>query len=242
MFGRQPKIPLDLICETEEIPESDVDIVVEGLNQDQLMVNVYVEELKTRLQEVYQHAENCRDLKVEKSKIYHDRNIRPVSYEPEDLVLLNKPQVKKGQSKKLAPKWEGPFKIVEKVGQVNYRIKRLNQPKSKIKLVHHNRLKRFFGNYSNVLDDSVIEEPTQNPKTTKKRVRSNRAKVVRSRVKKHLNNQLGETIQTPTSEPENSARSTQLEENSNTVDESSESAPESAEVVEQFEPLHEETN
>ena len=131
MFGRQPKIPIDLICDlsTEEeqvnIPELD------GISQEELVVKVYVQELREYLTEVFKSVQDTRDIKVEKSRIYHDRNLKPVEYRMDDLVLLNKPQVKKGQSKKLSPKWEGPYIIMEKVGPVNNKIKRTGQQNPK---------------------------------------------------------------------------------------------------------------
>ncbi|RNA00570.1 hypothetical protein BpHYR1_041737, partial [Brachionus plicatilis] len=66
-----------------------------------VMVKFYVDELKEKLHEVYKCVAQNRDVKVEKSRIYHDHNIKPVTYEVGDLVLLNKPLIKKGQSKKL---------------------------------------------------------------------------------------------------------------------------------------------
>ncbi|RNA32386.1 Retrovirus-related Pol poly from transposon [Brachionus plicatilis] len=130
MFGRQQKIPLDLVI-NDDTSQNPVDLPdVDNLSQDVVMVKFYVEELKEKQHEVYK---------------YHDRNIKPVTYEVGDLVLLNKLLIKKGQSKKLAPKWEGPFSIVEKVGQVNYKIKKVGPAKPKVKLVHHNRLKKYHG-------------------------------------------------------------------------------------------------
>ncbi|RNA25620.1 hypothetical protein BpHYR1_011400, partial [Brachionus plicatilis] len=84
--------------------------------------------------------------------------IKPLEYKIDDLVLLTKPSVTTGLSKKLAHKWEGPFLELDKIGAVNYKIKKVQQPKSKTKKVHQNRLKRFFGNYTNLLDDDVIEK------------------------------------------------------------------------------------
>ena len=74
MFRRQPKIPLDLICEQEIYIEDEADLLIE--DQEQQVVNVYVEEQKTRLRDVFKQAEQSPDIRVEKSKIYHDRRER----------------------------------------------------------------------------------------------------------------------------------------------------------------------
>ena len=119
LFGRQPKIPLDLVM-NNDTSQNLVDLPdVDNLSQDEVMVKFYVDELKDKLHDVYKIVAQNRDVKVDKSRIYHDRNIKPGIYEVGDLVLFNKPLIKKGQSKKLAYKWEGPFSIVEKVGPVN---------------------------------------------------------------------------------------------------------------------------
>ncbi|RNA00754.1 TE: Gypsy retrotransposon integrase 1, partial [Brachionus plicatilis] len=81
----------------DDTSQNPVDLPdVDNLSQDVVMVKFYVDELKEKRHEVYKCvAQN-------------------LTYEVGDLVLLNKPLIKKGQSKKLAPKWEGPFSIVEK--------------------------------------------------------------------------------------------------------------------------------
>ena len=144
VYGRKPKIPLDLIIEDEK---NDEIYELDESSQGSIVVKLFVGDLQEKLREVYKNVEKNRDFMVDKSRIQHDRKIKPVEYKIDDMVMLNQPQIKKGLSKKLSPKWEGPFIIQERVGPVNYKIKRFNQPKSEQKLVHHNRLKRFFGPY-----------------------------------------------------------------------------------------------
>ena len=50
-----------------------------------------------------------RDLKMDKAKIRHDRNIRKFTYEIGDLVLADHVKIKKGLTSGLAHKYYGPF-------------------------------------------------------------------------------------------------------------------------------------
>ncbi|RNA43916.1 Gap-Pol poly [Brachionus plicatilis] len=156
--------------EINQAQDEEGELVVVGeQNTEIFMVTQYVKELKEHLRAVYKVVETNRDCKVEKSKIYYDRNIKPMEYQVGELVMLNKPSVKTGQSKKLVPKWEGPYCILEKIGPVNYKIKKYQQKNSKIILIHHNRLKKFFGSTSAPLnDDEVVEIKAKTSKKNKK--------------------------------------------------------------------------
>ncbi len=75
-----------------------------------------------------------------------------------DQVLYRIP----GLSSKLSDSWEGPYDIVEKFGDVNYRINKRPHKKSG-KMVHINTLKKYFTNtvcrVDVVLDDNIDENP-----------------------------------------------------------------------------------
>lgn len=78
----------------------------------------------------------------------YDNSIVPVSFEVGDCVYLYVPQLSsKSNCRKLARLWTGPFVIVEKVGQVNVKIKNLQNNRTLPNLVHVNRLKRAYDRY-----------------------------------------------------------------------------------------------
>ncbi|CAF0929655.1 unnamed protein product [Brachionus calyciflorus] len=183
MFGRAQKIPLDLVIEENLVNGEGVLTANDNNNQDNnydeaTKVDFYVKELKEKFLEVYNCVQNNTDSKVKKTKFYHDRNLKPNDYKVDELVMLNVPKIKQGLSKKLAPKWEGPFFVLEKIGPVNYKIKKANQLKAKIKLVHHNRLKRFFGKLADKTNDaeSSDEEKETQGKNQPKSKRKNKTK------------------------------------------------------------------
>ncbi|RNA12853.1 Retrovirus-related Pol poly from transposon [Brachionus plicatilis] len=246
MFGRQPKIPLDLVI-NDDTSQNSVDLPnVDNLSQDVVMVKFYVDELKEKLHEVYKCVAQNRDVKVEKSRIYHDLNIKPVTYEVGDLVLLNKPLIKKGKSKNMAPKWEGPFSIVEKVGQVNYKIKKVGPARPKVKLVHHNRLKRYHGcvpapinidlqNKTSPINESrknLIGNGQSKTKTKRKQVKSRTSKSNGDvGTREVLDGHLPDTLAPKISESAD-------KQTTNVLEDLLESALESADKDEQYEPNH----
>ena len=59
------------------------------------------------------------------------------------MVLLYNPQRKKGLSPKFQTSWDEPYKIIKRLNDVVYRIQKPNSPRTKIKVVHIERLAKF---------------------------------------------------------------------------------------------------
>lgn len=55
-------------------------------------------------------------------KKYYDQTNRIINYEPGDLVLIKFPFLQIGKSPKLAPKYRGPFKTIQKISDLNYKV------------------------------------------------------------------------------------------------------------------------
>ncbi len=53
--------------------------------------------------------------------------------------MLYWPIPKKGISQKLAPKWEGPFTVIDQLGPVTYRLRN----KNKVTAAHVQRMKHY---------------------------------------------------------------------------------------------------
>ncbi|RNA27067.1 integrase core domain [Brachionus plicatilis] len=86
-------------------------------NPDQPMADRYLSQLRDHLEEVFRQVEKNQEIKLEKTKLFYDRNIKPSSYKEGDHVLKNVVTIKPGLSKKLALKWEGPFLIIKKINE-----------------------------------------------------------------------------------------------------------------------------
>ena len=128
MFGRQARIPVDLMYGTAE-PES---------------VNSYGE-YATRLQEsltsAYEIARRSLGKKQERQAELYNKKMHGEPYEVGALVWLLNPQIPRGKSKKLHRWWTGPFKVVKKLSEVTYRIQHVSN-RAKRLVVHFDRLKQ----------------------------------------------------------------------------------------------------
>jgi transposase InsO family protein len=154
MFGRKPKLPIDLIFPlvnqprqilteaTSPIPGLDI------LDEHRTVLKPAVEEniasLKQHLSYIGIALSRNRDMVMDKAKVRHDRRIKKESYAIGEWVLCSHPKIAKGMKKGIAFKYYGPFRVtaVDENG-CNYTIKREGK-KDRNKRVHKNNLKIFF--------------------------------------------------------------------------------------------------
>ncbi len=73
---------------------------------------------------------------------YYDKNVRPCQLREGSLVLLQNDTSPADQSRRLVPRWVGPYRITQKTGPVNFKIRHVFS-KDVEKLVHVNKLKPF---------------------------------------------------------------------------------------------------
>jgi len=71
-----------------------------------------------------------------KAKIYADQDTNTRIFKIGDKVLLRNETLRRGRSKELDAQWTGPYRVVEKISDVNYKI----QIKRKTICVQANRL------------------------------------------------------------------------------------------------------
>ena len=64
-------------------------------------------------------------------------------YAPGDLVFLFNPQAKTGEAAKFHRKWKGPYEVLKRTNEVDYRIRKPSDPRSRSKVVHFNNLKLY---------------------------------------------------------------------------------------------------
>jgi hypothetical protein len=71
-------------------------------------------------------------------------------YDVGDRVLIYKPAVPSGTTKKLAALWKGPYEVIERYNnQVNYRVQLLDRLGRKVNnakslMVHVSKMKRYY--------------------------------------------------------------------------------------------------
>ena len=82
-------------------------------------------------------AEQMREAQ-EKQKVWYDRNARMRELKPNDQVLILLPT----SHNKLLAKWQGPYKVLRRLGKVNYEVD-MPGTRSRKKVLHINLLKKW---------------------------------------------------------------------------------------------------
>ncbi|CAC5404234.1 unnamed protein product [Mytilus coruscus] len=139
MLGRKIELPIDLIYgphpQRDEFP-----IETEA-------ANAYVQKLQTLMWDVQQKARKNLITASNRQKRQYDLRANQNSYKVGDSVWLNILARVKHISQKLQKQWDGPYIITEVISDVIYRIQK--SPNSKFQVVHHDKLKRFYGKVDN---------------------------------------------------------------------------------------------
>lgn len=126
LFGRKPNIPSSF--------ENN------NVSKPYYNENDYVSELKHNMEETFKIAKENLDLNKEKTKLRYDKSINPKNFNVGDKVQLLDENVRQGRSKKLSKQWTGPYTILEKINDVNLKIKMGRTEKN----VHGNKLKHYY--------------------------------------------------------------------------------------------------
>ena len=127
LYGRRPKGVLDLIKENWEEGSSD------SKNEIQ-----YVMDLRAKLHSLGVMSHEHLHQAQENQKRLYDRGTRLRDLTPGDKVLVLLPT----SSTKLLAKWQGPFVVTRRVGDVDYKVERSDRGESR-QIYHINLLKRW---------------------------------------------------------------------------------------------------
>eukprot|EP00731_Ephydatia_muelleri_P006147 Em0003g395a len=126
MFGRQARLPLDLMTGT-------------GGSKDR-SYGEHAQNLKESLQDAYDTVRNTAGMQQQRQKDLYDKRAHGKPYIIGDYVWLHSPVVPRGGSRKLHHPWTGPYKVITKLSDVTYRIQSLDKKRLR-KVVHFDRLK-----------------------------------------------------------------------------------------------------
>ena len=129
-FGEEMSLPLDLVLGS---PPSEP--------KEQ---NHYVSDLRERIESSYHKVRENLQLAQRRQREYYDRNMKSGSFKVGDLVLLKNHAIKPGEVRKFHKKWRGPYLVLEKLSEVNYRVEPVEGVRRKKMVVHLNNMKTYY--------------------------------------------------------------------------------------------------
>lgn len=129
VYGRDPDLPQELLTRPQ--------LPYYGTLEN------YREELELRLRVSHELAREVSSMAAESRKGQYDKRSADADFEVGERVYLRVEQTGQGLSRKLAPKWKGPYRVVEQLSSVVYRLRCSNGGRGTF-TVHANRLKRMM--------------------------------------------------------------------------------------------------
>lgn len=125
MFGRKPRLPID---------------VMYGIPNDTSTLPTFVRKLKHTLTEAFDAARSNVSVQQERQQDVYNQRVHGSPHQPGTLVWLFNPVVPRGMAKKFYKPWCGPFKVITRLSDNTYKIKSTRKP-FRTKVVHFDRLK-----------------------------------------------------------------------------------------------------
>ena len=116
LYGHHVRGPLDVLSETWQSSVKSKESVVS-----------HVLSIRDKLEKMKYIADSNLEQAQLRQKIWYDKNSREREFQPNDVVLLLLPTA----TSKLLAQWQGPFRVVKKVGRVNYEIEMPHRRKKK---------------------------------------------------------------------------------------------------------------
>ena len=98
MFGRQARLPVDLMFTTDK--------------QTNFTPASYATQLRDSLEQAFSNVQATMGSKLETQKDIYDQKVHGDPFMPGSLVWLHSPVVPQGESRKLHHPWTGPWKVL----------------------------------------------------------------------------------------------------------------------------------
>ena len=127
MFGRQARLPVDIMYGTGEHDEAQSPCE-------------YATTLKQRLTSAFTLVRERLKTTHQRQKALYDQKIHGNPYHQGTLVWLHVPFTGRRGSRKLYHPWTGPYKVVKQLSEATYRIQKLHGRRQR-KVVHFDHLK-----------------------------------------------------------------------------------------------------
>lgn len=139
VFGRQPTLPIDVLFDVPSIP--------------------YVEKSQKVRDKVKENLLHAQQLYA--SKYNAKRSVK--NYPVNSKVMIADWAPKPGLSKKLLPKFKGPYRILKQISPLNYRVKHMSSAQKPF-ITHVNRMKPFGSTKTFTPDNpSLVDRQSDDP-------------------------------------------------------------------------------
>ena len=143
MFGREIRLPVDLMFGA---PESEKDLT-DACD--------YALSLQDKIRKVHGYAREHLTIESERQKRKYNKRLNQKTYGRGAPVWFYNPKRKKGVSPCLQLPWEGPYLVLKRISDVVYKIQK--SPRSKARIIHHDRLRPYHGEKTPTWLDDVEE-------------------------------------------------------------------------------------
>lgn len=124
-YGREARLPIDVVLGA-------------NINRDQT-----AEEMLTRIKKSREAVKQRIHAEQKKQKLKYDSRHRHVDYEVGEKVMVFTPIRKIGKSEKLLHRWFGPYSVIKKLNDVNYKVRVRKNRNSVDDTIHVSRMKKF---------------------------------------------------------------------------------------------------
>lgn len=124
MHGFEPYFPIDSKILPNDLPYN----ISKSLKE--------LNDIRKQIPQIVEKAQTTQ-------KKYYDKAHRIINYNPGDLVMVQFPFNEIGKSPKLAPKYRGPFQIIKKISDLNYKVNITLNNKTTEDIIHVRRLKPY---------------------------------------------------------------------------------------------------
>ena len=148
LYGREPRLPIDV----KYLPPAADDLSTSVLDYRKRVVEK-VELAQNLARENLQRAQ-------QKMKDYYDQKTKEPVFEVGQRVWVYTPRTRKGLSKKLMHNWLGPYRIVEKLSPVHFKLRTITNKKVAFSC-HANRMKPFVDPNLRPIDPPPFDDPAE---------------------------------------------------------------------------------
>jgi transposase InsO family protein len=157
LYGREARLPVDAMLQP-------------GGGDESVDTGTYVTELERGLRTVHNLGQESLQREQQQREQKHG-SIPKQTFLPGDSVLVKKPNLEVGVSKKLLHSWRGPFIVRAKLGTSTYTV---SDAGGGDRVVHASRMKKFYGadhvepdeaDYASFLEDAGEPDPGEGNRT-----------------------------------------------------------------------------